>query len=83
VNTVDTATSLPLLGALRHCTHAPPASPAAHRSICLPAGGRVWSSRPCDDDGRVCRWNPTTVIMGADGVMRTPEELDDEVPGEM
>jgi hypothetical protein len=28
---------------------------------------------------RVCRWTPTTVIMGADGVMRTPEELDNEV----
>jgi len=28
---------------------------------------------------RACRWNPTTVIMGADGVMRTPEELDDEM----
>lgn len=67
------------------CTHAPPGSPTAPRSVCLPEGtefgapGRVtMTPRP-----RACRWNPTTVIMGADGVMRTPEELDDEVPGEM
>eukprot|EP00976_Prorocentrum_cordatum_P117863 1196374-Prorocentrum_minimum.AAC.2 len=45
-----------------------------HSSLCIDVGSAALRDLGCENYNK--GWKPTTVIMGADGVMRTPEELE-------
>ena len=47
-----------------------------HFQDCVDVGSAALRDLGCDNYNE--GWTPSTVIMGADGVMRTPEELDAE-----
>ena len=46
-----------------------------HSSACMDVGSAALRDLGCENYNK--GWKPTTVIMGADGVMRTPEELEE------
>jgi hypothetical protein len=47
-----------------------------HPTVCIDVGSAALRDLGCDNYNE--GWTPTTMIMGADGVVRTPEELDAE-----